>query len=295
MSCKKKIILHFRQSTDAIQLNSVTILTEFNFFNRLQSQLLHHKSKEQSLKFQSYRYSNQFTFILTPKNILIIGASSGIGHALAQKISAQGHQVFTASRRQPENLPDAHWFSYDATSPFQLPADFPDTLHGLVYCPGTINLKPISRLTTDDFKTDFQVNVLGFVEAVQATLRQLKKAGNASVLAYSTVAVQTGMGFHASVAASKGALEGLARSLAAELAPSHIRVNVVAPSLTDTPLAAALLSTPEKLEASGKRHPLGRVGTAEDIAAMSAFLLSDESGWITGQVLHVDGGMGNLK
>ncbi len=229
------------------------------------------------------------------RNILIIGASSGIGHSLALSLKNKGANLFTASRTKPEGLGSSNWFEYDATADFQLPENFPDTLHGLVYCPGTINLKPISRLSVDDFKNDFQVNVLGFVNVLQATLRQLKKAGSASVVGYSTVAVQTGMGFHASVACAKGALEGVARSLAAELAPSQIRVNLVAPSLTNTPLAGALLATPEKMEASDKRHPLGRVGTAEDIAAMSAFLLSDEAGWITGQVLHVDGGMGSLK
>lgn len=228
-------------------------------------------------------------------NILIIGASSGIGHALASMLINKDVNLFTASRRKPEGLEKSKWFEYDAKTGFQLPPDFPDTLHGLVYCPGTINLKPVSRLTLEDFRSDYQINVLGFVEVLQATLKQLKKAGSASVVAFSTVAVHTGMGFHASVAASKGALEGLCRSLAAELAPSNIRVNLVAPSLTDTPLASALLSTPEKIEASAKRHPLARVGTAEDIASMAMFLISDQASWITGQVIHVDGGMGNLK
>jgi NAD(P)-dependent dehydrogenase (short-subunit alcohol dehydrogenase family) len=139
------------------------------------------------------------------------------------------------------------------------------------------------------------VNVLGAVEVLQAVMSRLKKANGASVVLYSTVAVKVGMGFHASIAVAKGAIEGLAKSLAAEWAPANIRVNVVAPSLTDTPLAQNLLATDEKKDAAGKRHPIARVGTAADMAAASLFLLSPESSWVTGQVLGVDGGMGSLK
>jgi NAD(P)-dependent dehydrogenase (short-subunit alcohol dehydrogenase family) len=165
----------------------------------------------------------------------------------------------------------------------------------VVYAPGTINLKPFHRISMDDFKKEMEVNFFGAVRVLQACLKGLKKSSTPSVVLYSTVAVQTGMGFHAGIASAKGAIEGLTRSLAAEWAPSKIRVNAIAPSLTETPLASALLSTPEKKEASDKRHPLGRIGSSEDIAASTVFLLSPQSSWMTGQILHVDGGMSTLK
>ena len=229
------------------------------------------------------------------KNILIIGASSGIGLAIAQTLQAEGASLFTASRRAPQGIQSQH-STWDVTQPLEGLFDaLPDTLHGLVYAPGSINLKPFQRFSLADFQADFNVNVLGAVAAIQANLARLRKAGGASIVLFSTVAVQTGMGFHASIATAKGAVEGLTRSLAAELAANKIRCNAIAPSLTDTPLAASLLSSDEKREASNKRHPIGRVGTPQDLAAVAKLLLSDEGSWITGQVLNVDGGMGRLK
>ncbi|MBB3838895.1 NAD(P)-dependent dehydrogenase (short-subunit alcohol dehydrogenase family) [Runella defluvii] len=229
------------------------------------------------------------------KNILIIGASSGIGLAIAQTLQAEGASLFTASRRAPQGIQSQH-STWDVTQPVEGLFDaLPDTLHGLVYAPGSINLKPFQRFSLADFQADFNVNVLGAVAAIQANLARLRKAGGASIVLFSTVAVQTGMGFHASIATAKGAVEGLTRSLAAELAATKIRCNAIAPSLTDTPLAASLLSSDEKREASNKRHPIGRVGTPQDLAAVAKLLLSDEGSWITGQVLNVDGGMGRLK
>lgn len=228
------------------------------------------------------------------KNILIIGASSGIGYALAKELLQLGANVYSASRQQPD-LSVNHTM-FDAGNPQSFDSNFlPDTLDGLVYCPGTIVLKPFQRLSSQDFINDFQVNVLGAIHIIQAALARLKHANGASVVLFSTVAVQTGMSFHASVAASKGALEGLTRSLAAEFAPFNIRVNAIAPSLTNTPLAKNLLSSPEKIEASNKRHPLGRVGSPDDMTGMLKLLLSADSAWMTGQILHIDGGMGNLK
>lgn len=229
------------------------------------------------------------------KNILIIGASSGIGLAIAQTLQAEGASLFTASRRAPQGIQSQH-STWDVTQPVEGLFDaLPDTLHGLVYAPGSINLKPFQRFSLADFQADFNVNVLGAVAAIQANLARLRKAGGASIVLFSTVAVQTGMGFHASIATAKGAVEGLTRSLAAELAATKIRCNAIAPSLTDTPLAASLLSSDEKREASNKRHPIGRVGTPQDLAAVAKLLLSDEGSWITGQVLNVDGGIGRLK
>ena len=170
----------------------------------------------------------------------------------------------------------------------------PETLDGLAYCPGTINLKPFHRVKPEDFVQDFKLQVLGAVKAIQAALPKLKQSDSASIVLFSTVAVQSGFNLHSIVSTSKGAIEGLTRSLAAELAPK-IRVNSIAPSLTDTPLAQGLLSTPEKREANAQRNPLKRIGDVEDIANMAEFLLSHKAKWITGQIIHVDGGMPSLK
>ena len=147
----------------------------------------------------------------------------------------------------------------------------------------------------EDYLNDFQQNLLGAVRLLRVCLPALKRANGASVVLYSTVATRVGMPFHASVAASKSAVEGFAKSIAAEWASSSIRVNVIAPSLTDTPLAAALLNTPEKRDAAAKRHPLQRIGSPAQIASLTQFLLSDNSNFITGQTISVDGGMSVLK
>ena len=234
---------------------------------------------------------------MTGKNILIIGASSGIGHALALLLQQQGAVLYTAGRRQPEGVMSTH-MHWDVTQPVgDALSQLPDVLHGLVYAPGTINLKPFQRLQPADYQNDLQINVLGAIAAIHSSLAALKKSKGASVVLFSTVAAKLGMGLHSSVSVAKSAVEGLTKSLAAEFAPYNIRVNAVAPSLTDTPLAESkgLLGTPEKREAADKRHPLNRIGTPEDIATMAAYLLADPASWITGQIIGVDGGMGSLK
>ncbi len=230
------------------------------------------------------------------KNILIVGASSGIGHDLANKLIESGANLYSASRNKPEGLNVKSHFSLDVTdmSGEEL-KELPEEIHGLVYCPGTINLKPFNRLKDSDLRNDFEVNVVGAFKVINAVLNNLKKAKGAQVVLFSTVAVNSGMYFHASISAAKGALEGLAKSLAAELAGNQVCVNVIAPSLTDTPLAGKLLSSDEKQEASAKRHPIGRVGTTNDMASAAKFLLSEDASWITGQVLGVDGGMSALR
>ncbi|TVR72409.1 MAG: SDR family oxidoreductase [Marinilabiliales bacterium] len=230
------------------------------------------------------------------KNFLIVGASSGIGRELATILNREGNKVYATYRNNPVNPEDNdveyHFLDIEADAP---DLDFlPDRLDGLAYCPGTINLKPFVRVKPEDFIADFNIQVLGAVKVIQAALPKLKKAETASVVMFSTVAVKMGFNFHSLVATSKGAVEGLARSLAAEFAPK-IRVNCIAPSITDTPLASALLNSDAKREANAQRHPMKRVGSVSDIAQMAAFLLSDKSGWITGQVYGVDGGISSLK
>jgi NAD(P)-dependent dehydrogenase (short-subunit alcohol dehydrogenase family) len=228
------------------------------------------------------------------KNFLVVGASSGIGYQIATQLLAQGATVYSLSRNTPANLA-VHHITADATTLQGDIAGLPEVLHGLVYCVGSINLKPFARLSKEDFLKDYELNVLGAVNVLQGSLKSLKKSNEgASVVLFSTVAVGMGMGFHASIAAAKGAVEGLVRSLAAEFAPA-IRVNAIAPSLTNTPLAKNLLATPEKIEAAARRHPLNKVGTPEEVAASAVFLLSDNARWITGQILHIDGGMSAVK
>jgi len=228
------------------------------------------------------------------KNVLIIGGSSGIGRALVDLLRPE-HNIYVASRSN-ESLANAEvtHISYDVMNDALDVSDLPKQLDGFVYCPGSINLRPFRGLKPQTFQDDFNLNVVGAVKSLQSVLPLLQKSPQASLVFYSTVAVSTGMPFHASVAAAKGALEGLTRSLAAEYAPKF-RVNCIAPSLTDTPLADKFLNNEAKLEKAQERHPLKQVGTAKNIAQMTAFLLGEESQWMTGQILHVDGGIGDLK
>ncbi|MGA1770982.1 MAG: SDR family NAD(P)-dependent oxidoreductase [Flavobacteriaceae bacterium] len=226
------------------------------------------------------------------KNILIVGGTSGIGAALSKKLADQAY-LFIASRTADSSAGSTA-IHYDVLTDTLDTTQLPEKLDGLVYCPGSINLRPFKGLKTDTFRADFELNLIGAVHTLQTVLPKLQLAQQASILFFSTVAVQTGMPFHTSVAAAKGAVEGLTRALAAELAP-NIRVNAIAPSLVNTPLADKFLNNETKLERAAERHPLQRVGTPEEIAALAAFLLSDDAAWITGQILTVDGGIGTLK
>lgn len=228
------------------------------------------------------------------KSILVIGASSGIGMQAAKQLIEQGANVISASRNQPE-LEGIDHYTFDATEENPDLSFIPEKLDGLVYCPGTINLKPFNRFSLEDFQADLNVNLMGAIRILQAAFKSLKKSESASVVLFSTVAVKLGMNFHSSIATSKAALEGLGKSLAAEWSMHAIRVNMIAPSLTNTPLAENLLSTDDRKEASSKRHPIGRYGEAQDLSEMVVFLLSDKASWITGQTIGVDGGMGTLK
>lgn len=229
-------------------------------------------------------------------NYFIVGGSSGIGLSLANILAIEGHQVYATYNTHPIQTENNGVTSYALNVLDEnISVDFlPEILDGIIYCPGSINLRPFERIKPADFLSDYNLQVAGAVKMIQAVLPRLKKSGNASITLFSTVAVQSGLPFHSQVAASKGAIEGLTRALAAELAPS-IRVNCIAPSLTDTPLAAGLLNTDQKREANAQRHPLKKIGSAADIASMAAFLISEKAGWITGQIMHVDGGMSSIK
>ncbi len=180
---------------------------------------------------------------------------------------------------------------FDATSQDELA--LPDELSGLVYCPGTINLRPFNKIGIDDIRNEFEVNYFGAVKVLHQCINALVK-GKGSVVLFSTVAVQTGMPYHSSIASAKGAVEGLARSLAAEYAP-NVRFNVIAPSLTDTSLSEGLLNNDRKREANTQRHPLKKIGTPEDISNLVTYLVTPRSQWVTGQIFKIDGGMSSLR
>lgn len=234
------------------------------------------------------------------RTVAVIGDSKGIGLSLRQRLLARGDKVIGVSRTGSQAEGNYTGLVFDAVAhPCDL-SSFTDRLDGLVYCPGTIVLKPVRGVKQELVMEDFKVNAIGFLQSVQANLKLLKTAANdpsapkPSIVGFSTVAVQTGMGFHASIAMAKGALEGLVRTMACEFAPD-IRVNAIAPSLTDTPLAAGLLSSDAKREASAERHPLKRVASAEEVAAMAAYLLSSDAAGMTGQILQVDNGMSAVR
>lgn len=227
------------------------------------------------------------------KNILLIGGSYGIGAAIADTLKEE-HQVIIASRTNNNISEEIDYHKFDVLKDNIENLDLPDKIDGLVYCPGSINLKPFKMMSTETFKEDMEINFYSLVRIVHGLLPKLKNSDQASLLFFSTVAVKVGMPFHTSVAAAKGAIEGFAKALAAEYVP-NFRVNVIAPSLTDSPLASKLLNSDSKKEKMADRHPLKKVGSTEDIAAMATFLLSDESKWITGQVFGVDGGLSTLN
>lgn len=230
-----------------------------------------------------------------PKTYLVVGGTSGIGAALVKLLLTRDHHVIQMSRH-PEKAPDdpsvisVQWDA--ASQPFPVDA-LPSQLDGLVYCPGTIRLRPFERLVEKEWMEDIEINLLGAVRALQGAMKSLKAAESASVVLFSTVAVGTGLPFHASIASAKGAVEGLTRALAAELAP-RIRVNAVAPTLTATPLADRLLGTEAKLLAAAERHPLRTIGQAEDVAGAALWLLEDAR-MTTGQVIRVDAGLATLR
>lgn len=228
------------------------------------------------------------------KSFLIIGASSGIGEAIANSLLSKNHQVYATYCNNEITLshPNLKTSYFNVASSDGFSFDFPEELDGLVYCPGTINLKPFNGLKLDDFSQEFDVNVLGFIRVLKLALRSLKQRPS-SVLGFSSVCAKRGFNFHSSTATSKSALEGLFVSLAKEFAPK-IRFNLIAPSIIDTPLSEKLINTPKKVENISATHPIPRLGNTHDISSLANHLISEDSSWITGQVISVDGGKSNL-
>lgn len=238
--------------------------------------------------------------------VVVFGGTGGIGGAIAARLREQGRSVHLVARdaarlRRAAAEIGATWSVADVedgeavgTAVAEATAAGGGALSGLCYAVGTITLKPVARLTDADFLRDFHVNALGAARAVQAALPGFKEAGGASVLLFSTVAVAQGFTAHASVAMAKGAVEGLTLALAAELAP-RVRVNCIAPSLTRTALAAPLTGNEAMASAIAQLHAVQRLGEPADIAPLAALLLSPDAGWITGQVIGVDGGRSSLR
>ncbi|WP_341216553.1 SDR family oxidoreductase [uncultured Wocania sp.] len=225
------------------------------------------------------------------KTIIVVGGSKGIGNAIINKL-VNSCKVVNISRTAP-NLEhvNLNHFSCDVIQE-NLPEI--ETVDGLIYCPGSINLKPISRLSIDDFKNDFEINVLGAVKVIQKYLPILKTGNKPSILLFSTVAAKLGMPFHASISTSKSGVEGLVKSLGAELAPT-IRINAIAPTVTDTQLASKLLRNDKMIENITERHPLKRFLNPEEVADMAVFLISDKAASMSGQVFEMDCGIVTFK
>ena len=227
------------------------------------------------------------------KTFVIIGSTTGIGLSMAEQL-AQNNRVFGVSRREQSEVNHANYthFSFDVLADSWDTIPFPEQIDGLVYCPGSIQLKPLKMLTDKVIREDMEINFFGAINCIKAVSDRLQQ--NSSILLFSTVAVQQGMPFHASIAAAKGAIEGLTRSLAAEFAPK-VRVNAIAPSIVDTPLAKRLLNNDRKRELISDKHPLKRVGEVKDISELGFFLLSPSASWITGQIIGVDGGKSSIS
>ena len=225
------------------------------------------------------------------KTIIIVGGSKGIGEAIVKKL-IPNYLIINLSRSKPHiELQNLKHYNCDVLSD-ELPAI--ERADGLIYCPGSINLKPFKRLSLDDFRTDFEINVIGAVRSIQAYAPALVQSENGSIVLFSTVATAMGMPFHASVSTAKSAVEGLMKSVAADLAPK-VRVNAIAPTITQTDLAAKLLRNERMIENTIQRHPLKKFLDPSEVAAMAEYLISNGSKSVSGQVFKLDCGIVSLK
>ena len=236
-------------------------------------------------------------------NIIVMGANGGTGEALALRLHALGYDVHATMRDPAQASEDLKSSaksisSVDVTDPSNIEEAFgrfseSNLVAGFAYCIGTIDLKPFKAAADQDFLTSYEINVLGAVRALRC-LEKAIKAGKGSVVLFSSIAASQGFTNHTVIGSAKAAIEGLAVSLAAEWA-GQVRVNVIAPSLTDTSIAKPLTSSPPMREAIEKMHPIPRLGTPDDLAATAQFLLTPESGWMTGQIMRIDGGRSTLR
>jgi 3-oxoacyl-[acyl-carrier protein] reductase len=225
------------------------------------------------------------------KNIVIIGGTKGIGKSIVSEV-VENHKVVCLSRNQTDFSHDNYTFhNFDA-----LVDDYPDfeSVDCLIYCPGSINLKPISTLSLDDFRNDFELNVIGAVRAIKKYLNLLKKSGSASILLFSTVATKLGMPYHASVSVAKSGIDGLVKTLGSELAPK-VRINAIAPTITNTELASKILRNDKIIENMVERHPLKKILSSNEVAKMASFLISEDASSISGQIFNMDAGIVSFK
>ena len=225
------------------------------------------------------------------KNIVIIGGTKGIGKSIVSEV-VENHKVVCLSRNQTDFSHNNYTFhNFDA-----LVDDYPDfeSVDCLIYCPGSINLKPISTLSLDDFRNDFELNVIGAVRAIKKYLNLLKKSGSASILLFSTVATKLGMPYHASVSVAKSGIDGLVKTLGSELAPK-VRINAIAPTITNTELASKILRNDKVIENMVERHPLKKILSSNEVAKMASFLISEDASSISGQIFNMDAGIVSFK
>ena len=225
------------------------------------------------------------------KNIVIIGGTKGIGKAIVSEV-VDNNNVVCLSRNRTDFSHDNYTFhNFDA-----LVDDYPDfeSVDCLIYCPGSINLKPISTLSLDDFRNDFELNVIGAVRAIKKYLNLLKKSGSASILLFSTVATKLGMPYHASVSVAKSGIDGLVKTLGSELAPK-VRINAIAPTITNTELASKILRNDKVIENMVERHPLKKILSSNEVAKMASFLISEDASSISGQIFNMDAGIVSFK